>query len=80
MIRILFSALSLTGLPVLFALWPLSPSVAAKAAPQQAVWRIVARQNAEMDALKARIETLQGRVEATNRKLAAAIAALESGR
>ena len=84
MIRLLIAVLGLPVLPAFLALssW-VSPSAAHAprfvwAPSHPAVWEIQAGRDAEMEALKDRIEVLQGRVAATNQKLTAALAALES--
>lgn len=81
MIRLLIAALGLPILPVFLGLlsWASPSSVHLVWAPSRnAVWEIRAGQDAQMEALKEQIKTLQGRVTAVNERLAASIAALES--
>jgi uncharacterized protein YceH (UPF0502 family) len=84
MIRFLITALGVPVLPAFLALlsW-MSPSAAHTVrlvwlSPRPAVWEIEAKQNAETEALKARIEVLQERVAAVNQRLATTLAQLES--
>jgi hypothetical protein len=84
MIRYLASWLGISGLPVLLAFLQFTPASdisgprLVRATVHSAVWEIQAKQNAEMEALKERIEVLQGRVALANQKLSNALAALES--